>query len=176
MNAALLQTKRIGLAAVGPVAVGSAQALEEHVTGGPRPEKAERDERPPESVKVTRAPFAGTAVTPGRRQVHLSYHPDEDGAPAMAHGQWRHAIVRSDVGWNPKMPEDSEQVDAYVRPGDAAPRVPVSPDPGQHTEWLGQLADMGLGEAFLHHVGNEQETFTGAFGERVLPSLKEVAP
>ena len=224
------------------MAVGSGQALNEHITGDRWPEKTERNERLLESVQTMRALFAGETVTrrglvrvdrarlyslpeeppeivgaavtpetarwvggwadglitinqpaetleevigafregggegkPIRLQVHLSYHSDGERALAMAHDQWRYGIMGSDVGWNLKMPEDFEQVAAYIRPEDVLPHVLVSPDLGRHADWLRGYAEMGFEEIFLHHVGKEQEEFVRAFGERVLPSLKEVA-
>ena len=223
------------------MAVGSGQALNEHITGERWPGREARNERLLESVEIIRALFAGetvsrsghvrvdrarlyslpeepppvigAAVTPEtarwvgswadglititqpeetlaevleafregggegkpiRLQVHLSYHPDGGEALAMAHDQWRYAIMGGDVGWDLEMPEDFEQVAAYIRREDVRRHVLVSPDPVQHAEWLGRFADMGFEEIFLHHVGKEQESFIQAFGEKVLPSLKEV--
>ena len=45
------------------VAVGSGQDLNEHITGGPWPRKAERNQRLLESVEVMRALWAGETVT-----------------------------------------------------------------------------------------------------------------
>ena len=222
-------------------AVGSGQALNEHITGERWPGKPERNGRLLESVEVMRALFAGETVSrhgrvrvdrarlyslpeepppvigaavtpetarwvggwadglitinqpvetlrgvveafregggvgkPVRLQVHLSYHPDEGEALAMAHDQWRYGIMGSDVGWDLEMPEDFEQVAAYIRPEDVRPHVLVSSDLGRHREWLRGFAEMGFEEILLHHVGKEQEGFIRAFGEEVLPSLKGV--
>ena len=32
--------------------------------------------------------------------------------------------------------------------------------------------DLGFEEVYLHHVGQEQERFLDAFGERVLPEVR----
>ena len=223
------------------IAVGSGQALNEHITGDRWPEKAERNARLLESVGVMRALFAGETVSrdglvrvdrarlyslpgeppsivgaavtpetarwvggwadglitinqpkealaevlgafregggegkPVRLQVHISYDPDEERALAMAHDQWRYGIMGSDVGWNLEMPEEFEQVASYIRPEDVRPHVLVSSDLGQHAAWLTGFAEMGFEEIFLHHVGKEQGGFVRAFGERVLPTLREV--
>ncbi len=109
---------------------------------------------------------------PMRLQVHLSYHPDEEKALEMAHDQWRYGILGSDVGWDLEMPEDFEQVAAYIRPDDVRPHVLISSDLGQHTGWLRGFAELGFEEIYLHHVGKEQEDFIRAFGDEVLPTLK----
>jgi coenzyme F420-dependent glucose-6-phosphate dehydrogenase len=225
------------------VAVGSGQALNEHITGERWPKKAERNARLLESVEVMRALFAGetvsrdgwvcvdraklyslpeepppvvaAAVTPDTArwvggwadglitinqpreqlervveafregggegkpmslQVHLSYHPDEEEALAMAHDQWRYGILGSDVGWCLEMPEDFEQVAAYIRPEDVRPHVLISSDLGQHAEWLRGFAALGFEEMYLHHVGKEQGGFIEAFGAEVLPNLKGASP
>ncbi len=221
------------------MAVGSGQALNEHVTGERWPRKAERNARLLESVEVMRALFAGETVShdgrvrvdraklyslpeepppiigaavtpetacwvggwadglitinqpreqlervveafreggaegkPMRLQVHLSYHPDEEKALETAHDQWRYGILGSDVGWDLEMPEDFEQIAAYVRPDDVRPHVLISSDLGRHTEWLREFAEFGFEEIYLHHVGKEQEEFIRAFGDEVLPTFK----
>jgi coenzyme F420-dependent glucose-6-phosphate dehydrogenase len=224
------------------MAVGSGQALNEHITGDPWPKKAERNARLLECVEVMRALFAGetvshdgrvrvdraklyslpeepprifgAAVTPGtarwvgswadglitinqppetlrevvgafregggegkpmRLQVHLSYHPDEDEALRLAHEQWRYAVLGSDVGWDLATPEDFEQVAAYIRPEDVRPHVLVSSDLEQHAGWLRGFAELGFEEIYLHHVGQEQEGFLQAFGEKVLPAFAGIS-
>ncbi len=221
------------------MAVGSGQALNEHITGDRWPSKAERNARLLESVEVMRALFAGetvshdgrvrvdrarlyslpeeppriigAAVTPQTArwvggwadglitinqppeqlrevvqafregggegkpvslQVHLSHHADEDQALSMAHDQWRCAILGSDVGWELQMPEDFDQVAAYVRPEDVMPHVLVSSDLERHAEWLNEFAELGFEEVYLHHVGEDQEWFIRVFGEEVLPTLR----
>ena len=221
------------------MAVGSGQALNEHITGESWPAKPVRNARLLESVEVMRALFAGeevshdglvrvdrarlhsrpaqppaivgAAVTPRtarwvggwadglitinqpldelravveafqegggegrpmRLQVHLSWHPDEDEALRLAHDQWRTAILGSDVGWDLEMPEDFEQVAAYVRPEDVRPSVLVSSDLAEHAAWLRELADLGFNELYLHHVGRDQTEFLAAFAAEVLPALR----
>lgn len=223
------------------MAVGSGQALNEHITGERWPSKPERNARLLESVEVMRGLFAGetvshdgrirvdraklyslpeepppivaAAVTPDTArwaggwadglitinqpvdtlrqvveafregggegkpmslQVHLSYHPDEEEALAMAHDQWRYGIMGSDVGWDLRMPEDFEQVAGYIRPEDVRPSVLISSSLEQHAAWLGEFAELGFGEIYLHHVGKEQKGFIEAFGAEVLPILKGV--
>jgi coenzyme F420-dependent glucose-6-phosphate dehydrogenase len=113
----------------------------------------------------------GGESKPVRLQVHLSYHPDEERALELAHDQWRYAILGSDVGWNLELPEEFEQVAAYIRPEDVRPHVLISSDPDQHAAWLAGYAELGFEEIYLHHVGQEQEKFIRVFGAEVLPKL-----
>ncbi len=76
------------------------------------------------------------------------------------------------MAWDLEMPEDFEQVAAYIRPDDVRPHVLISSDLGQHTGWLRGFAELGFEEIYLHHVGKEQEDFIRAFGDEVLPILK----
>jgi hypothetical protein len=40
--------------------------------------------------------------------------------------------------------------------------------------WLAEYAEMGFAEIHLHQVGRRQLSFIEAFGQQVLPSLKEI--
>jgi coenzyme F420-dependent glucose-6-phosphate dehydrogenase len=220
------------------MALGSGQALNEHITGDRWPPKEERNARLRESVEVMRALFAGetvshdgrvrvdrarlyslpeeppsllgAAVTPAtarrvagwadglitinqpveqlkqvveafregggegkpvRLQVHLSHEEDEERALRIAHQQWAAPILGSDVGWELEMPEHFDQVAQYVRPEDVRPHVLVSSELGQHVEWLGEFAELGFEEIYLHHVGHDQRRFVETFGEKVLPAV-----
>jgi hypothetical protein len=53
--------------------------------------------------------------------------------------------------------------------------VDVSADLGAHTAQLAEYADLGFDKIFLHHVGQEQEAFVDAFGQKVLPQLRSAA-
>ena len=71
------------------------------------------------------------------------------------------------------MPEEFEQVAAYVRPDDVHPAVLASSEPAQHVEWLDELAAVGFDDVFVHHVGQDQTDFLEVYGEHVLPALQE---
>ncbi len=106
-------------------------------------------------------------------QVHLSWAETEDEAYAIAHDQWRTNVFEPPVMADLALPED------YERRADAEgvtrerldTAVNISADLGRHVEWLQEYADLGFEEIYLHHVGQEQERFIDAFGERVLPQL-----
>ncbi|SDQ41700.1 LLM class flavin-dependent oxidoreductase [Quadrisphaera sp. DSM 44207] len=147
------------LAAVFPgrfwAALGSGQALDEHVTGDPWPRKGEREARLLECVEVVRALLA-----------------DEE-ALHLAHEQWAPAILGSPVAWDLALPRDFEHVAAYVRPEDVHPSVLASADPGRHAAWLAELADLGFEHVYVHHVGQHQQEFLDVYGSRVLPALEQ---
>ena len=104
-------------------------------------------------------------------QVHLSWDPDEDAALAIAHDQWRNAVFPASIAWDLETPEQFDAVSAHVPPEAVRDCVLVSSDLGQHAAWLNDLAELGFDELYLHHVGQEQQTFLDAFGEHVLPQL-----
>lgn len=220
------------------VAVGSGEALNEHVTGQRWPAKPERMQRLRECVDVMRALWAGEEVThrglvtvdrarlwslpeqapalvagavsaptaawaadwadglitvnqpaedlrrvldayrdhggrgPARLQVHLSYDPDPDRALAIAVDQWRGNCVPTDLAWNLEQPEQFEAATRHVPDHVVADHVRISADLGQHAAWLQEYLELGFDELYLHFVGQDDDAFLTAFGDRVLPQLR----
>lgn len=107
-----------------------------------------------------------------RLQVHISWAPTDDEAHAIAHEQWAPALLGSPVAWELALPEEFEQIAAYVRPDDVHPGVLASADPSQHVAWLGEFADLGFDEIYVHHVGQHQQGFLDVYGSTVLPALE----
>jgi probable non-F420 flavinoid oxidoreductase len=105
-------------------------------------------------------------------QVHLSWAHDEDEALAIAHDQWRHAVIAPPELWDLAHPAEFDRRSEHATPADIAERVIVSADPAVHVERLAALADLGFDELYLHHVGRAQEPFLTVFGREVLPQLK----
>ena len=60
-----------------------------------------------------------------------------------------------------------------VDPEEVRGAVRVSPDLGEHRDWIAEYAALGFDEIYLHHVGQEQSAFIEAFGETVLPELRK---
>ena len=220
-------------------ALGSGEALNEHVTGDRWPTKPARDARLLECVEVIRAllrgeevshdglvrvdrarmwslpfltpPLLGAAVSeetarvvgswadgmitvnqepevlrrvieafregggggkPVNVQVHLSWADDEPAALAIAHDQWRTNVFGSELMWELELPS---QFDAaapqHVHHRTSAAPYSCRPTPGQHVEWIEQIAGLGVQGIYLHHVGREQQRFIEVFGERVLPEV-----
>ena len=116
---------------------------------------------------------AGGDGKPVAIQVHLSWDRDEDTALAIAHDQWRSNVFGTTLAWDLERPAQFDDAARFVEPEDLRTSVIVSSDLGYHIDRLGELADLGADMLFLHHVGQEQEAFIEAFGEKVLP---EVAP
>jgi probable non-F420 flavinoid oxidoreductase len=220
------------------VALGSGEAMNEHVTGDPWPTKEVRDARLLECVDVIRKLLAGEEVThhglvtvdrarvwslpdrtplmfgaavssstasmvgrwadglitvnqpvprlrevieafrkgggdgkPIALQVHLSWAEDEDTARRIAHEQWRTNVFGSGLAWNLELPEQFDAAAEFVRPEDLDDHVLISSDLGRHVEWLAELAGLGFDTIYLHHVGQEQQRFIEAFGDKVIPEL-----
>ena len=104
-------------------------------------------------------------------QVHLSWAPDEDEALRIAHDQWRTNVFSPPLCWDLATVEQFDEAAKHVGPEDVRAAVLISADLGRHAAWLADLADLGFGAIYLHHVGREQRAFIDAFGEHVLPQL-----
>lgn len=219
-------------------ALGSGEAINEHVTGDPWPTKPERDARLLECVEIMRRllrgeevshrgsvvvdrarvwslpravpPLFGAAVSettartvgswadglitvnqpvpalrrvidafrdgggdgkPVAVQVHLSWAPDDEVAAAIAFDQWRSGVLGPDLAWELALPRQFDEATRHVRPDDVCGPVLVSSDLGRHAMWIDQIAQLGVDEIYLHHVGQEQEPFIEAFGTSVLPEV-----
>ena len=106
-------------------------------------------------------------------QVHLSWAPDDDEALAIAHDQWRTNVFEPPLCWDLTTAEEFDQAAKHVRPEDMHGSVLISSDPARFVEWLREVAELGFGEIYVHHVGQQQREFIDAFGEHVLPALRD---
>ncbi|WP_433274263.1 TIGR03885 family FMN-dependent LLM class oxidoreductase [Actinosynnema sp. CS-041913] len=105
-------------------------------------------------------------------QVHLSWASDQGRASAIAHEQWRSNVFGPPVCWDLETAEHFDVVSADVTPEQVARTVNVSADLGRHAETLRGYVELGFEELYLHHVGQEQDAFLDAFGERVLAEVR----
>jgi probable non-F420 flavinoid oxidoreductase len=218
-------------------ALGSGEAMNEHITGDRWPPKAVRTERLEECVDVIRRMLAGEEVShdglvtvdrarlwdrpeempaligpvvtvesaarvaswadglitinqphdtlrriidayrgaggtgPVVLQVHLSHAASRDEAEALAFDQWRTNVFDTPVAWNTETAETFDAMGAHVTMDSVHQAVRVSESLDQHVQWLGEYADLGFDDIYLHHVGQEQSAYIDAFGESVLPQL-----
>lgn len=107
-------------------------------------------------------------------QVHLSWAPTEAEAEELAHDQWRSNVFGEPVPWDLETAEAFDTVSEHVTVEQVRTVVNVSSDLAWHGDRLAEYAGAGFDEIYLHHVGQSQERFVDAFGEHVLPELKEV--
>ena len=108
-------------------------------------------------------------------QVHLSWAPDEREAEAIAHDQWRSNVFPPPVCWDVDTAETFDLISEDVSPEKVRTVVNVSADLGVHTALLAEYAELGFDKIMLHHVGQEQDAFIDAFGEKVLPQLRSTS-
>lgn len=220
-------------------ALGSGEALNEHVTGETWPAKAERDERWLESASIIRRLIAGEQVShdghvtvdrarvwvdsdpvpaligaavseatarkvggwadglitvnqpvgalrkvlaafreggggekPAYLQVHVSWAEDEAEALEIAHDQWRTNVFPPSLSWELDTPEQFDAAAEHVRAEDLHESVLISSDLGRHVGWLAEFIDLGFDGLYVHHVGQTQERFIEAFGNKIIPELK----
>lgn len=107
-------------------------------------------------------------------QVHVSWAPDEDEALSIAHDQWRTNVYSPPLCWDLATVEEFDEAAKYVRPEDLSANVLVSADLARLADHLRDLAELGFGTIYVHHVGQEQARFIDAFAARVLPALTAV--
>ena len=108
---------------------------------------------------------------PLRLQVHVSWAPTDEEAAAVAYDQWRSNVFPPPVCWDLELTDHFDAVSRDVSPERVAEVVNVGSDLGWHAAWLKGYAELGFDKIMLHHVGQEQNAFIDAFGEKVLPQL-----
>jgi len=106
-------------------------------------------------------------------QVHLSWAETDEEALRLAHEQWGGNVFGPPISWDIETAEAFDVLWKHVQPEEVRGAVRVSPDLGQHRDWLAEYAELGFDEIYLHHVGQEQAAFIDAFGEKVLPQLRK---
>ncbi|RCK70882.1 TIGR03557 family F420-dependent LLM class oxidoreductase [Desertihabitans brevis] len=104
-------------------------------------------------------------------QVHLSWAGTEEEAERLAVEQWRTNVFTEPVNWDTETPAAFDTMAEHVGAGSVREVVRVSASTDQHVQWLGEYAELGFDDIYLHHVGQSQERFLDVFGERVLPQL-----
>ena len=94
-------------------------------------------------------------------------------ALAVAHDQWAGNVFGPPISWDLETAEAFDVLWGQVEPEAVRSAVRVSADLPQHHDWLAEYADLGFDDLYLHHVGQDQAEFIEAFGELVLPTLRE---
>ncbi|WP_104139375.1 TIGR03885 family FMN-dependent LLM class oxidoreductase [Arthrobacter sp. ZGTC131] len=107
-------------------------------------------------------------------QIHLSWAPDERDAVGIAMDQWRSNIFAPPIPWDLPTAAHFDGVSADVGEEQLRKSVNISASLDQHAQWLGEYADLGFDELYLHFVGQEQAPFIDAFADQVLPQLRKV--
>jgi coenzyme F420-dependent glucose-6-phosphate dehydrogenase len=105
-------------------------------------------------------------------QLHLAYAPTESEAREAAFAQWRQNTLPNSVMTDLAHPAQITAAAQHVVPASLDQAIRISPDPGQHVEWIRREVDRGFDGVYLHEVGPEQERFVEVFGREVLPRLR----
>jgi probable non-F420 flavinoid oxidoreductase len=106
-------------------------------------------------------------------QLHLSWAPSLAQAEAIAHDQWRSNVFGDPVAADTLTVEAFDAMSEHVSVEAVHGSVRISADLGQHRDWIAEYLEVGFDDIYLHHVGQEQGAFLEAFGESVLPSVRE---
>jgi probable non-F420 flavinoid oxidoreductase len=130
--------------------------------------------QPPDRLRRMVEAYRGAGGSgPLALQVHLSWAPTEAEAEQTAHDQWRSNVFGEPVAWDLETAEAFDTVAEQVTVEQVRTVVDVSSDLAWHRDRLAEYAATGFDEIYLHHVGQSQEQFVDAFGEHVLPALRE---
>lgn len=106
-------------------------------------------------------------------QLHLSWAPTMQEAEAIAHDQWRSNVFGDPIAADTLTVEAFDVMSEFVQVEDVHGVVRIADDLGRHREWIEEYLDLGFDDVYLHHVGQTQGAFLDAFGESVLPAVKE---
>ena len=112
----------------------------------------------------------GTGTT--ALQIHVSWAPTEAEAEHIALDQWRTNVFGPPVSWDLDSPEAFDTASRHVTAEAVRESVFVSADLARHAAYLRECADLGFDQLYIHHVGQEQTAFIDAYGEHVLPELR----
>ncbi len=107
-------------------------------------------------------------------QLHVSWAETMEEATENAVREWPNGgmpFPKADI----RNPEDFAAMALLVRPENYKNRVLISPDLDAHLAHLQHYADLGFDEIYVHNVGRNQEAFIRAYGERVIPALRQRA-
>ncbi len=105
-------------------------------------------------------------------QLHVSWAETMEKATENAVKEWPNGgmpFPKADI----RNPEDFAAMALLVRPENYKNRVLISPDLDAHLAHLQHYADLGFDEIYVHNVGRNQEAFIRAYGERVIPALRQ---
>jgi probable non-F420 flavinoid oxidoreductase len=106
-------------------------------------------------------------------QLHLSWAPSTEEAEAIAHDQWRSNVFLDPVAADTLTVEAFDAMSEHVSVEAVHEPVRISADLAQHRDWIAEYAELGFDDIYLHHVGQTQGAFLEAFGESVLPAVRE---
>ena len=106
-------------------------------------------------------------------QMKLAWGPDEGPLREDALHTWGTNLVIGQVVWEIPTPRQFEEAAAYMTVHDLDRTVRVSTSLDQHAEWAREYVACGVDELIFHNVATNQAEFIDAFGERVLPQLRD---
>lgn len=103
----------------------------------------------------------------------LSFDDSDDAALAGAHAQWRFNVFESAVAAELRTPRQFEAAAKHVKREAMKDAVRIASEPQRHIDWLRKDMELGFSDIYLHNVNRRQREFIDAFGERVLPALRD---
>lgn len=113
----------------------------------------------------------GGAGKPVFLQAQHGFGPSYEEALDDATERWGQAVLSSSVTTDLRYPSQIADAAAWANPDEIAGRIRVSPDPGQHGEWIEEYRAAGFDAVYLHNVCRWQREFIDALGKHVLPHV-----
>jgi coenzyme F420-dependent glucose-6-phosphate dehydrogenase len=106
-------------------------------------------------------------------QAQTSYAPTEEEALQGAYDQWRNNILESSVLTALSTPQEFDAIGKLIKPADLKDHIRISSSIQRHIDWLHEDVELGFERILIHNVNRDQEQFIHAFGDKVLPALKD---
>lgn len=117
----------------------------------------------------------GDSGKPAYLQVHLAWAETDVRARQIAHAQWKTNVFDSSLAWNLQTPEQFDAAARFVSPENEEEAILVASDLDQHTTWLRDLAGLGFGSIYLHHVTPSNRSSSRRLANQYsLPEVLEV--
>lgn len=105
-------------------------------------------------------------------QVHVSIAETMDQAWEFARDQWRNHAIPEPLQHDLPTPEYFDMAGQHVPDDEVAGAVLITDSVAQLAGWLGQYADLGFDEIYLHHVAQDQGPFLELAEQELLPALR----
>ena len=135
----------------------------------------------PRSSLQDRSAFAwswlgASAPCSGARRSATTASPRSNERPStLGDAHWRRDVFAPPACWDIDTAPVFDGVSEDVPLERAEQAVDGSASRGAHPARLAEYAGLGFDKIFLHHVGQQQEAFVDAFGEKVLPGPRSAA-
>lgn len=110
---------------------------------------------------------------PAQSGVKVAYAPTEDEGVEHAHRLWSNSGLPGELAQVLPSPRHFEQASQLVTSDMTARSVVAGPEPERHVEVFEPFVEAGYDEVYVANMGPHYADMIAAYGERVLPVLRE---